>query len=217
VSEQQQNQLYLHSLLPRHLHRQMRNTQPVAAQNIVMHSLFLWEVLCRLVPLPSDALSSREQLRRLLGNLPMTSADHWVFPLHGRLATVIYLTYNCADLLTRSSVHFALAVVINPLACLHEGGEKKTSVLYLDSMQQGAPLAQCEHFATAAVEWDAIRGGKAVSEPVDSLSVTRAAARIQWQSVPVSGTCLSTDLVLYPPFADIGLWLARCRNRLREA
>lgn len=92
-------------------------------------------------------------------------------------------------------MHFALAVVIDPLACLDEDSGKKTSVLYFDSSKERDPLAGCEHFAMAAMEWDAIQCQKEPGELVDVALISAVASRISFQTVKVSLSCGLTDSV----------------------
>ena len=84
------------------------------------------------------------------------------------------------------STHFALAVVINPWASLDMNGTKNSTVLYFDSLGGRVPLATSMHFAKIIVEWDAIRQGKGINEPVDVALIESVNSRIKFQSVKVS-------------------------------
>jgi hypothetical protein len=75
----------------RYLHKGMRATQRLAAKMVVTYSTMIWRSFCQWesagVPsadTPAATPNQRAQLRTLLGELPMASADHWVFPLYGR-------------------------------------------------------------------------------------------------------------------------------------
>lgn len=87
------------------------------------------------------------------------------------------LTFCC-------SAHFALAVVVDPWACLDMNGTKNTTVLYLDSMHEHTPLATDMLFAKLIVEWDTARQGKGIGEPVDVL-IEGVTSRISFESVKV--------------------------------
>jgi hypothetical protein len=96
------------------------------------------------------------------------------------------LTICNTDSPVHDRAHFAVAIIVNPWNCLSEGNEVPTSVLYMDSIPSGTPLASSDLISKAIVEWDAIRQGKAVNEPVDLALARDAGSRVKFISVKVS-------------------------------
>ena len=84
------------------------------------------------------------------------------------------------------SMHFVLVVVVNPWACLDEKASHKTTILYFDSMSGAGCLATPAHFARFAVECDAMRHGKGISEPIDPAVVSTVQSWIGFEIVNVS-------------------------------
>ena len=63
---------------------------------------------------------------------------------------------------------------------------EKTTVLYLDSMPWGVLLATHMQFAWIIVEWDAIRQGRGIDEPIDVALIESVNSRVAFESVKVS-------------------------------
>ena len=147
-------------LLTRCVHSQMRIKQPGAAKSIVMYSTMVWAQFhnwaTAYASSPNAPVAQREQLRRLLGKLPMGPATKWVFPIHHQYGGLTCCDTNYTDSCVHGRAHFAIAIVVNPWACLGEGIKPSTSIIYLDSMRSDTPLATSKLFAQAIVEWDAI-------------------------------------------------------------
>ena len=88
--------------------------------------------------------------------------------------------------------HFALAVVMNPWACLTFNSAAQTRVFYFDSMPEQMPLATRELFAAIIWELDTIRQGT-VMDRIDVSDVSTAESRITFEPVPVSLSRRSTQ------------------------